>query len=163
MIGLLYFFMSVLASPFKSKLRLEAENAVIRHQLIVLKRRLHGRVQLTNHDRWFFIQLYTYDWIRLFMFAGLKGLDFNARYLGFLRKIAFELIVREIRHESGLAKRIDASDTEAELVWGLHASIFYIGVRKFIYGMPGPQDIDADVAIRVKAFLHGVPKVMASL
>ena len=105
----------------------------------------------------------TYDWIRLFMFAGLKGLDFNARYLGFLRKIAFDLIVREIRHESGLAKRIEASDTEAELVWGLHASIFYIGVRKFIYGMPGPQDIDADVAIRVKAFLHGVPKVMASL
>src|ERR1700730_8977896 len=118
MIGLLYFFMSVLASPFKSKLRLEAENAVIRHQLIVLKRRLHGRVQLTNHDRWFFIQLYTYDWIRLFMFAGLKGLDFNARYLGFLRKIAFELIVREIRHESGLAKRIDASDTEPSLCGG---------------------------------------------
>jgi hypothetical protein len=27
---------------------------VVRHQLIVLKRRLHGRVRLTNHDRWFF-------------------------------------------------------------------------------------------------------------
>jgi transposase InsO family protein len=50
--------MAVLASPFRSKLRLEAENAVLRHQLIVLKRRLHGRVRLTNHDRWFFIQLY---------------------------------------------------------------------------------------------------------
>ena len=58
MIGLLYFFMAVLASPFKSKLRLEAENAVLRHQLIVFRRRLHGRVQLTNHDRWFFVQLY---------------------------------------------------------------------------------------------------------
>jgi transposase InsO family protein len=39
-------------------LRLEAENAVLRHQLIILRRRLHGRVGLTNHDRWFFIQLY---------------------------------------------------------------------------------------------------------
>ena len=48
----------VLASPFKSKLRLEAENAVLRHQLIILRRRLHGRARLTNHDRWFFIQLY---------------------------------------------------------------------------------------------------------
>src|SRR6202790_1725260 len=55
MIGLLCF---VLASPFKSKLRLEAENATLRHQLIVLKRRLHGRVRLRNNDRWFFIQLY---------------------------------------------------------------------------------------------------------
>ena len=58
MVGLLCFVLSVLASPFKSKLRLEAENAVLRHQLIVLRRRLHGRVGLTNHDRWFFIQLY---------------------------------------------------------------------------------------------------------
>jgi hypothetical protein len=46
-----------LASSFKSKLRLEAENAMLRHQLIVLRRRLHGRVRLANHDRWFFIQL----------------------------------------------------------------------------------------------------------
>jgi hypothetical protein len=58
MIGLLCFVLAVLASPLKSKLRLEAENAVLRHQLIVLRRRLHGRVRLTNHDRWFFIQLY---------------------------------------------------------------------------------------------------------
>jgi hypothetical protein len=58
MIGLLWFVLAVLASPFKSKLRLEAENAMLRHQLIVVRRRLHGRVRLTNHDRWFFIQLY---------------------------------------------------------------------------------------------------------
>src|SRR5271168_1457593 len=58
MIGLLCFVLVVLASPFKSKLRLEAENAVLRHQLNVLRRRLHGRVRLTNNDRWFLIQLY---------------------------------------------------------------------------------------------------------
>jgi hypothetical protein len=58
MIGLLCFVLTVLGSPFKSKLRLEAENAVLRHQLIVLRRRLPGRVRLTNHDRWFLIQLY---------------------------------------------------------------------------------------------------------
>src|SRR4026209_2166261 len=58
MIGLFCFVLAVLASPFKSKLRLEAENAVLRHQLIVLRRSLHGRVRLTNQDRWFLIQLY---------------------------------------------------------------------------------------------------------
>src|ERR1700716_1388765 len=58
MIGLLRFALAVLASPFKSKLRLEAENAVLRQQLMVLRRRLQGRVRLTNQDRWFFIQLY---------------------------------------------------------------------------------------------------------
>ncbi|WJR75896.1 integrase core domain-containing protein [Bradyrhizobium sp. NP1] len=58
MIGLLCFVLAVLASPFKSRLRLEAEHAALRHQLVVLRRKLHGRVRLTNHDRWFFIQLY---------------------------------------------------------------------------------------------------------
>jgi hypothetical protein len=58
MIGLLCFVLVVLALPFKSKLRLEAENAVLRHQLIVLRRRLHGRVRFTNDDRWLFIRLY---------------------------------------------------------------------------------------------------------
>ena len=58
MIGLFCFALAVLASPFKSKLRLEVENAVVRHQLIVLRRSLHGRVRLTNNDRWFLIQLY---------------------------------------------------------------------------------------------------------
>jgi hypothetical protein len=58
MIGLFHFVLAILASPFKSKLRLQADNAVLRHQLIVVRRRLHGRVRLTNHDRWFLIQLY---------------------------------------------------------------------------------------------------------
>ena len=58
MIALIWFVLAVLASPFKSKLRLEAENAMLRHQLIVLRCRLHGRIRLTNNDRWFFIHLY---------------------------------------------------------------------------------------------------------
>jgi hypothetical protein len=47
-----------LALPFKAKMRPEAENAVLPHQLIVLTRKLGGRVRLTNNDRWFFIQMY---------------------------------------------------------------------------------------------------------
>ena len=48
MITLLCFLMAVLASPFKSKGRLEAENAVLRHQLIVLQRKVQGRVRLAK-------------------------------------------------------------------------------------------------------------------
>jgi len=58
MIGLLCFVLAVLASSFKSKIRLEAENAALRHQVIVLRRKPRRRVRLTNHDRWFFVQLY---------------------------------------------------------------------------------------------------------
>ena len=58
MIALLRFVLAILASPFKSKSRLEAENIALRHQLIFLRRKVQGRVRLTNNDRWFFIQLY---------------------------------------------------------------------------------------------------------
>src|ERR1700720_4638642 len=58
MIGLFCLVLAVLASPFKSKIRLEAENAVLLHQLVVLRRKLKGRARLTNNDRWFFVQLY---------------------------------------------------------------------------------------------------------
>src|SRR5438876_4341510 len=58
MIALLCFFLTLFASPFKSKSRLEAENAALRHQVIVLQRRVRGRVQLTNGDRLFLVQLY---------------------------------------------------------------------------------------------------------
>src|SRR5712671_5473147 len=58
MIALICFVLAVLASPFKSNIRLEAENAVLRHQLIVLRRKLKGRARLSNNDRWFFVQMY---------------------------------------------------------------------------------------------------------
>ena len=58
MIALFCLFLTLFASPFKSKSRLEAENAALRHQLIVLQRRVRGRIQLTNGDRLFLVQLY---------------------------------------------------------------------------------------------------------
>jgi transposase InsO family protein len=58
MFALFFFVLAILVSPFKSKSQLEAENAVLRHQLIILRRAVPGRVRLTNKDRWFLIQLY---------------------------------------------------------------------------------------------------------
>jgi hypothetical protein len=58
MVALIFLLLSLAASIFKPKSRLEAENAALRHQLTVLQRKMRGRVQLTNSDRLFFIQLY---------------------------------------------------------------------------------------------------------
>jgi hypothetical protein len=58
MIALFCLWLALFASPFKSKGRLEAENAALRHQLIILRRKVRGRVRLTDGDRLFLIQLY---------------------------------------------------------------------------------------------------------
>jgi hypothetical protein len=58
MIALFWLFLALSVSPFKSKNRLAAENAALRHQLIVLQRRVRGRVQLANGDRLLLVTLY---------------------------------------------------------------------------------------------------------
>ena len=42
MIALIFFVLAALASPFKSKRRLEAVNAALRNQLIILRRKGAG-------------------------------------------------------------------------------------------------------------------------
>jgi hypothetical protein len=58
MAALIVFLLNLVASLFKPKSQLEAENAALRQQLIVLQRKVRGRVQFTNSDRLVFIQLY---------------------------------------------------------------------------------------------------------
>ena len=48
MIALIRLFFANFSSLFKSRARLEAENTALRQQLIVLRRKLPGRVALTN-------------------------------------------------------------------------------------------------------------------
>jgi hypothetical protein len=48
MIALFWLLLAILTSPFKSKRRLEAENVALRHQVVVLRRRVRGRVRLTT-------------------------------------------------------------------------------------------------------------------
>nr|WP_258187674.1 TetR/AcrR family transcriptional regulator [Trinickia symbiotica] len=102
------------------------------------------------------------EWIRTFIFAGLSREGINTKYLGKLRERVFLPVLRELRaaydipsptHESQL-------EPEIELIWSLHASIFYIGVRKWVYGLSVPEDIDALVDRQVDAFLNGAPATL---
>src|SRR5262245_48044394 len=57
MVGLLSFLLRLLLSPFRPISRLEAENAALRRQLMVLQRQVRGRGQCTDSDRLIFLQL----------------------------------------------------------------------------------------------------------
>src|SRR5512144_235062 len=58
MIALIRLLLALLASSLRSKAALEAENAALRQQIIVLRRKVRGRVRLSNGDRLFFVWLY---------------------------------------------------------------------------------------------------------
>src|SRR5262249_6370173 len=58
MLGLVELLVHWLCSLVKSLHRLEAENLVLRHQVNILRRRVSGRVRLSNADRLAFVWLF---------------------------------------------------------------------------------------------------------
>lgn len=105
------------------------------------------------------------QWIRIFIFAGLTREGINTKYLNRMRTQVFLPLLDEIRAEYGIAAPRSAQelDTEIELLRGLHASIFYLGVRKWIFGTPIPQDVEGLIRRMVDVFLQGTPAVMRAM
>jgi len=99
----------------------------------------------------------TYEWVRIFLFAGLRGEDLNRRFVDYIRERVSTPVVREFHAELNLPTEDDypISDLEFELVSTIHADIFYLGVRKFVYGMTFPDDLDQIVEAKIVAFYHG--------
>jgi AcrR family transcriptional regulator len=99
----------------------------------------------------------TYEWVRIFLFAGLRGEDLNRRFVEFVRERVSTRVVKEIRAELNLPTEdnYQISDLEFEIVSVIHADIFYLGVRKFVYGMTFADDLDPIVEAKVVAFYHG--------
>ena len=150
MVALLCFFLTLFALPFKSKGRLEAENAALRHQLIVLQRRVRGRVQLTNGDRLFLVQLYRWfpsvlkaitiirpeTLVRWHRVGFRRYWRWKSRSLGGRPKIAPELraLIRQMSGENPLwgAPRIHGEPLK------LGFEVAQSSVAKYMVGRYGP-------------------------
>lgn len=101
------------------------------------------------------------DWIRIFIFAGLTREGINNRYLARLRERIFDVVLAELRRQFRFPEpTAQQYEDEIEFVWGLHAAIFYVGVRKWIYGLQVPKDLDRLIAQKVEAFIDSAPAVL---
>jgi hypothetical protein len=77
MSGLFKLILGILASRFKARATLEAENLVLRQQINVLRRRTPKRPHLNNTDRFLFVWLYR--WFP----SVLEGLRLSGRRTSF--------------------------------------------------------------------------------
>lgn len=105
----------------------------------------------------------TYEWIRLFLFSGLDGRnELSRRYLRFMHQRIWWRIIAEIRHEFGRPSLDTHPITvvEVELVWAFIASFFHIGLRRFVFGITFPENMDDIIADKVIGFLQGAPAAM---
>lgn len=112
---------------------------------------LHDR--LTAFYRDYSRTIFNRTWMRIFFFAGLKGLDINTRYINRVISNLLVPICLEARASLGLASDAPVAPRELELVWLMHGAIFYQGIREHVYGLPGLIDHDRLVETAIKMYL----------
>jgi len=107
----------------------------------------------------------TRDWVRIFMFSGLRGEDINRKYLAILRRRILEPLAIELRHEFGLPgiDEVPLSTKEIELVWSINARVFYFGQREWIFDVPAEDPIDELIAMTIEHFLIGARVMLPRL
>lgn len=101
--------------------------------------------------------IFNYEWVRIFVFAGLKGVNINQRYVELIRERVLRRICIELRAERGAPgpQEQPIGNMEIEQAWGLHGGIFFFAVRKWVYGLETPDDLDAVIDQGVDTFLNG--------
>ena len=117
------------------------------------------RDRLLEFYRTYTDAIFTRKWLRIYLYSGLKGLDINRWYVGMVKDKILTRIIRECRHEVGLAMQNKPSAAELELAWVLHGGIFYYGVRKYIYESPVLEDKDRVIGDALDVFLAGFERV----
>lgn len=93
--------------------------------------------------------IFTYEWMRIFMWAGLAGDALNQRYLGHVGDRLLAPMADEI------AAALGGHRPAMEDMWNLHGGIVYIGIRRFIYRLPTPDDHHPVIEAAVARFLGG--------
>lgn len=100
-----------------------------------------------------------YEWVRIFMYAGLLGSDINAKYIDLVRQRVVLRVCHALRAERGLPKISDGkiSPREEQLVWSLQGSMLYMAIQKHLYGFDLKVPLSRAVEDLVNAFMDGVP------
>ena len=111
--------------------------------------------RLRHFYRQYAAAIFTYEWMRIFMWAGLAGEALNQRYLS---RVGDSLLA-QLRDEIAAAGDYNAPDMEA--MWALHGSVVYLGIRRFIYQLPTPDDVGPVIDDSVNRFLAGIRHCVA--
>jgi len=105
-----------------------------------------------------------YEWGRIYLYSGLAGASLNKRYTKLMVDRIFKRVIGELRREFGFPsiEQLDITEPEFELLWSLHGSIFYIGMRRWVYHVDVPADINATVEQLVDGFYANAKRVIGT-
>lgn len=106
--------------------------------------------------------IFTREWMRIFLFSGLKGVEINRWYVGLVNERILSRILTEFRAEVGQLDGAEASPEELELAWVMHGGIFYYGIRKHIYESPVLADKSRMISDALDVFLNGIGEAISA-
>ena len=100
----------------------------------------------------------TYDFVRILIYSGLSDHAISDRFFESLRSRLIPRLIRETRKYCQRNTRAKPSNRELELLMGLHGGIFYIGIRRWIYGQAiyspvSPHTDEAIIRDRIYSYL----------
>lgn len=100
---------------------------------------------------------YSYEWIRLYTFAGLSDGRLNVWHIQRVGNPLMTLICVEVAAEAGVIRNAEQiTQEELDLMWILHGGLFYFYVRKFVYGEFPERNFEFPIR-------EGVQQALASL
>ena len=107
----------------------------------------------------------TRDWVRIFMFSGLRGESINKKYLEMLRSRILEPVAIALREEFGLPDipSMPLKTSEIELVWSINARIFYFGQRRWIFDVPIEDDVEEMIRLTIAHFMAGAKVLLPQI
>jgi AcrR family transcriptional regulator len=132
-------------------------------EMIIEDRSVPFRTRLLTFYKDYAKTILDREWIRIFMYAGLKGSNINERFLTMLRQRILEPLCRELRHDMKLPtpEQVPISDLEVELFVGNNSRIVYMAIRKWIYGMDlSLERVDKILETTLDIFLTGAKPVL---
>lgn len=104
--------------------------------------------------------IFTPEWLRIYLFAGLRGVDINRRYTATVEAEVMRPIALATRKAFGRPETDPLLPEELELFWTLQGGIFYYGVRQIVYGLEMAVDRQTMIRNSVDTFLTGVGDVL---
>lgn len=99
-------------------------------------------------------------WMRIYFFAGLKGVSINERYLALVEERILKRIIREFQHERGLRALDAVAPDDLETAWILQGGIFYYGVRRYVYHTPVHLPKNEMITQALDVFFAGYKQVL---
>ncbi|MDB5559004.1 MAG: TetR/AcrR family transcriptional regulator [Enterovirga sp.] len=104
------------------------------------------------------------QWMRIYMFSGLRGLDINRWWITFVEDHLLRRVCEEVRALSGLPSASETPITAAEIdgYWLFHGGIFYYGMRENIYAVPPRTPLPRFIEMAIDSFLQGFPEAVKS-